>query len=159
LALPFITSYRRLVQLEGPPTTVTWGHNNKTTAVRAITQHPAYSRIEYRLPGSDANVYLVAAAVAGAGIFGVVNKVEPPEPFVGMAWALPTGVAQIPTTITQAAAALETDKVLVEVLGEEFVNYWLGTRRWEWLAFHTMGGGDPDVGLTSWEFGRYFELA
>jgi glutamine synthetase len=159
LALPFITSYRRLKQLEGPPTTITWGHHNKTTAVRAITGHPAYSRIEYRLPGSDANVYLVAAAVAGAGVYGVLNKVEPPEPFVGMAWALPPGVEPIPATITQAAAALEADKVISEVLGEEFVYYWLGTRRWEWLAFHTMGGGDPDAGLTAWEFGRYFELA
>src|SRR4051794_23963133 len=158
LALPFITSYRRLVQLEGPPTTITWGHHNKTTAVRAITGHPAYSRIEYRLPGSDANVYIVAAAVAGAGIHGLVNQTAPPEPFAGMAWGLPGGVENIPTTITQAAVALQADKVLPEVLGEEFVTYWLGTRRWEWLAFHTMGGGDLDVGITGWEFARYFEL-
>jgi glutamine synthetase len=159
LALPFITSYRRLIHLEGPPTTVTWGLHNKTTAIRAITGHPAYSRIEYRLPGSDSNVYLVAAAVVGAGIYGVENGVEPSEPFRGMAWANPPGAAEmIPTTITLAAAALEADKVLPEVLGEEFVTYWLGTRRWEWLAFHTMGG-EPDAGLTTWESARYFELA
>ena len=157
LALPFITSYRRLVPLEGPPTTITWGYHNKTTAVRAVTQHPAYSRIEYRLPGSDSNVYLVAAAVVGAGVYGIENSVEPPEAFVGMAWALPPGTETIPATITQAAAALEADKVIPEVLGEEFVTYWLGTRRWEWLAFHTMGG-EPDVGLTAWESARYFEL-
>jgi glutamine synthetase len=160
IALPFITSYRRLIPLEGPPTTVTWGHHNKTTAVRAVTGHPAYSRIEYRLPGSDSNVYLVAAAVAGAGLYGVINHVQPPEPLAGMAWCRPesTGVELLPTTITQAAAALEADKVLPEMLGEEFVRYWLGTRRWEWLAFHTMGGGDPDAGLTAWESARYFEL-
>jgi glutamine synthetase len=159
IALPFITSYRRIVPLEGPPTTVTWGHYNKSTAIRAITGHPAYSRIEYRLPGSDANIYLVAAAVAGAGVYGVENALQPPEAFVGSAWALPPGLVEdIPTTITQAAAALEADKVLPEVLGEEFVTYWLGTRRWEWLAFHTMGG-EPDVGLTAWESHRYFELA
>ncbi|KAA1428097.1 glutamine synthetase family protein [Nocardioides antri] len=159
LALPFITSYRRLVPLEGPPTTITWGHHNKSTAVRAVTGHPAYSRIEYRLPGSDANVYLVAAAVAGAGLYGVINRVEPPAPFAGMAWGLPEGsVEQVPATISQAAAALEADKILPEVLGEEFVTYWLGTRRWEWIAFHTMGGGDLDAGLTAWESARYFEL-
>jgi glutamine synthetase len=159
LALPFITSYRRLIPMEGPPTTVTWGLHNKTTAIRAITGHPAYSRIEYRLPGSDSNVYLVAAAVVGAGIYGVENGVEPGEPFHGMAWANPPGTAElIPTSITLAGAALEADKVLPEVLGEEFVTYWLGTRRWEWLAFHTMGG-EPDAGLTAWESARYFELA
>jgi glutamine synthetase len=160
IALPFITSYRRLQPLEGPPTTVTWGFDNKTTAIRAITGHPQYSRLEYRLPGSDSNVYLVAAAVAGAGLHGVANEVQPPEPFAGMAWCLPPGFADLlPTTISQAAAALEADKVLPEVLGEEFVHYWLGTRRWEWLAFHLMGGGDFDAGLTAWEFQRYFELA
>jgi glutamine synthetase len=159
LALPFITSYRRLIPLEGPPTTVTWGLRNKSTAVRAIAGHPAHSRIEYRLPGSDANVYLVAAAVTGAGLHGVINRTQPPEHFVGMAWCRPGDVELIPTTITQAAAALEADKVLPEVLGDEFVTYWLGTRRWEWLAFHTMGGGDSDVGITGWEFARYFELA
>lgn len=159
IALPFITSYRRIVPLEGPPTTVTWGHHNKSTAIRAVTGHPAYSRIEYRLPGSDSNIYLVAAAVTGAGVYGVENAVEPPEPFVGSAWSLPPGLVEnIPATITQAAHALEADKVLPEVLGEEFVSYWLGTRRWEWLAFHTMGG-QPDVGLTAWESARYFELA
>ena len=68
------------------------------------------------------------------------------------------GADLIPTTITQAAAALEADKVLPEVIGEELVPYWLGTRRWEWIAFHTMGGGDPDAGLTVWESARYFEL-
>jgi glutamine synthetase len=160
LALPFITSYRRLQPLEGPPTTVTWGIDNKTTAIRAITGHPSYSRIEYRLPGSDSNAYLVSASVLGAGLFGVANQVEPPEPFDGMAWSVPSGVVDLlPTTISQAAAALEADKVIPEVLGDEFVHYWLGTRRWEWLAFHIMGGGDPDAGLTAWEFGRYFELA
>jgi glutamine synthetase len=161
LALPFITSYRRVVPLEGPPTTLTWGYHNKSTAVRAIAGHPAYSRIEYRLPGSDSNVYLVAAAVAGAGLHGVAGEVQPPEPLAGSAWCLPSsrGVELIPNTITQAAAALEADKVLPDVLGEEFVSYWLGTRRWEWISFHTMGGGDPDVGLTAWESARYFELA
>lgn len=159
IALPFITSYRRIVPLEGPPTTVTWGLHNKSTAIRAVTGHPAYSRVEYRLSGSDSNIYLVAAAVTGAGVYGMENAVEPPEAFVGSAWALPPGLVEnIPTTITQAAAALEADKVLPEVLGEEFVTYWLGTRRWEWLAFHTMGG-EPDVGLTAWESARYFELA
>ena len=96
---------------------------------------------------------------AGQYLLAVANRVLPPEPFSGMAWSLPEGVAEpIPASITLAAAALEADKILPEVLGEELVSYWLGTRRWEWIAFHTMGGGDPDAGLTGWEFARYFEL-
>lgn len=159
VALPFITSYRRMLPLEGPPTTATWGIGNKTAAIRAITGHPKQSRIEYRLPGADANMYLVSAAVLGAGLFGIRNEVEPPPAFEGMAWCRPEGTELLPTTILQAATALETDKVLREVLGPEFVDYWLGTRRWEWIAFHTMGGADAAAGLTGWERNRYFELA
>lgn len=158
IALPFITSYRRLMPTEGPPTTITWGVGNKTTALRAVVGHPKQSRVEYRVPGSDANMYLVSAAVLGAGLFGVRNEVEPPEPFTGMAWCLPGGVENIPTSISQAFAALEADKVLPEVLGSEFVGYWSATRQWEWWSFFTMSGGDPDCGLTAWERARYFEL-
>jgi glutamine synthetase len=156
-ALPTITSYRRLQELEGPPTTATWGVGNKTGAVRAIVGHPKYSRLEYRVPGSDANVYLVLAAVLAGGIAGLEGKIEPPEPFDEMAWCLPPGEQKIPNTISLAAAALRADTLLGTVLDQELIDYWLGTRQWEWLQFHT-AGGEPDVGLTEWESTRYFEL-
>ncbi|RZK72943.1 MAG: glutamine synthetase, partial [Rhodococcus sp. (in: high G+C Gram-positive bacteria)] len=60
-------------------------------------------------------------------------------------------------TITKAAAALETDLILREQLGDEFVDYWVGTRRWEWMQFHT-AGGDPFAELSEWESARYFEF-
>lgn len=156
-ALPQITSYRRLVDLDGPPTTVTWGIANKSAAVRAVTGHPKYSRLEYRTPGADANIYLVLAAVLAGGLAGLEGKIDPPAPFEQMAWCLPPGTARIPDSISKAAAALEADELLAGVLGRDLVDYWLGTRRWEWLQFHTTGG-DPDADLTTWESNRYFEL-
>ena len=44
---------------------------------------------------------------------------------------------------------------LRELLGGEGVDYWLGSRRWEWLAFHR-NGGDPDA-VSDFELSRYFE--
>ncbi|RFS87377.1 glutamine synthetase [Actinomadura spongiicola] len=158
LALPWITSYRRLVDLEGPPTTVTWGVGNKTTAIRAVVGHPAYSRIEHRVPGSDSNVYLVLAAVLGSGLAGIAERREPPPPSDLMAWSLPSDAERLPRTISQAAEALERDTVLSDALGRELIDYWVGTRRWEWLSYHLHGGG-PDSALTEWEARRYFELA
>lgn len=158
IALPFITSYRRLIPGEGPPTTVSWGVGNKSAAVRAVTGHPKQSRIEYRVPGADANMYLVSAAVLGAGLVGVRTGMEPPAPCEGMAWFRPDS-EPIPTSISLAADAIETDKILLEALGREFVSFWTATRRWEWLSFHTQTEDDPDAGLTGWERHRYFELA
>ncbi|MFE0021000.1 glutamine synthetase family protein [Amycolatopsis sp. NPDC059021] len=159
IVLPQITSYRRLVDLSGPPVTISWGISNKTAAVRAVVGHPEYSRLEYRLPGADANLYLALAGVLAGVIAGVEQKIEPPEPVTDMAWCLPPGlgIERIPDTITKAAAALDADANLRELLGNEFVDFWVASRRWEWLAFHTMGG-DPFAELSEWESARYFEL-
>ncbi|WP_030690398.1 glutamine synthetase family protein [Streptomyces globisporus] len=159
IALPQITSYRRLVDLSGPPVTISWGISNKTTAVRAVCGHPKYSRLEYRLPGADANLYLALAGVLAGVIAGVERKIAPPEQVTDMAWCLPPGlgIERIPDTITKAAAALDADPVLREILGDEFVDYWIASRKWEWMQFHT-AGGDPFAELSEWESTRYFEL-
>ncbi|WP_329112075.1 glutamine synthetase family protein [Streptomyces sp. NBC_01353] len=158
IVLPQITSYRRLVDLSGPPVTVSWGISNKTTAVRAVCGHPSYSRLEYRLPGADANLYLALAGVLAGVIAGLERKIEPPEPVAEMAWCMPPGeITRLPDTITKAAAALEADPILRELFGSDFVDYWVGSRRWEWMQFHT-AGGDPFTELSEWESARYFEL-
>ena len=73
-----------------------------------------------------------------------------------MAWGLePDAAPRIPDSITTAADALEADERLAALLGAEAVEYWLGSRRWEWLTFHR-SGGDPDS-VSEFELARYFE--
>lgn len=159
LALPQITSYRRVVDLTGPPTTISWGINNKTAAVRAITEHPKYSRLEYRLPGSDVNPYYALATVLAGVVAGIERRIAAPAQVTDMAWCLPadSGVTRIPDTMSKAIAALDSDDVLRDYLGDEFVDFWVASRRWEWMEFHT-NGGDPYVELSQWESRRYFEF-
>ncbi|NMO00653.1 glutamine synthetase [Gordonia sp. TBRC 11910] len=159
IVLPQITSYRRLVDLSGPPTTISWGISNKTTSVRAVCGHPKYSRIEYRVPGADANLYLAVATVLAGIIAGLQRQSDPGEQVATMAWCMPPGlgVDRIPDTMSKAADALDADPILRELLGDEFVDFWVGTRRWEWMQFHT-GGGDPFAELSEWESTRYFEF-
>ena len=154
---PNVNSYRRIVELAGAPTTVTWGGDNKTTAMRAMSQSPGSARAELRTPGADANPYLVMAAALAGGLAGLDEKLEPPPPFEGMAWALPTEDGlHLARSITAAADALDADARLRSWLGHELVDHWVGHCRGEWLAFHTTGG-DPDSPLSDWELRRYFE--
>ncbi|WP_229052503.1 glutamine synthetase family protein [Aeromicrobium sp. Leaf350] len=157
--MPQITSYRRLVDLTGPPTTISWGVNNKTAAVRAIVGHPKYSRLEYRVPGADVNPYLALAVVAAGMLAGIERDIEPPAQVSHMAWCLPPGgdVPRIPDTMSKAFEALGSDSILRAYLGEEFVDFWIASRRWEWMEFHTKGG-DPHADLSAWESRRYFEF-
>lgn len=159
VVMPQITSYRRLVDLTGPPTTISWGINNKTAAVRAITGHPKYSRLEYRLPGADVNPYFALAVVLAGVLAGIEKQIAAPEQVTDMAWCLPEGcgVERIPDTMSKAWEALAADPLLREYLGEEFVDFWVASRRWEWMEFHTKGG-DPYAELSEWESTRYFEF-
>src|SRR4026207_1199260 len=60
---PTVNSYRRLVEIAGPPTTVTRGPDNKSTALRGIGRGAATTRIEHRVPAMDCNPYLTLAAI------------------------------------------------------------------------------------------------
>ncbi|MCH8256921.1 MAG: hypothetical protein IIA75_03300 [Proteobacteria bacterium] len=64
----------------------------------------------------------------------------------------------MPRTIMTAVKALDDDTLLKEILGAEEVEYWIKTRKLEWLSFHTEGGDPDSKQATPWEFKRYFEI-
>jgi glutamine synthetase len=153
---PTVNSYRRLVEITGPPTTVTWGEDNKSVAVRTATSEPRSSRVEHRVPSGDCNIYLTIAAILAGGLIGLEDGLEPPPQYEGMAWGLPPDSApRLPHTLQDAAAALRADGRMAEMLGPGVVEYWLGSRDWEWRAFRGGGGELETVG--DFELLRYFE--
>jgi glutamine synthetase len=155
---PTVNSYRRLVGWAAAPTTATWAEDNKTTAVRVLTRSASASRIEHRLASADANIYLVLATVLAGGLAGLRHRIEPPPAFPYVGWGLPEGYPHLPSSITKAADALAADRFLREELGDAFVGFWINTRRWEWLMFHTTGGDAGAESVTDWELKRYFEI-
>jgi glutamine synthetase len=153
---PNPNSYRRQVELTGPPMTVTWGEDNKSAALRTVVREPGSARIEHRVPSCDCNIYAALAVTLAGGLIGMADELEPPPEYPDMAWLLPPDAApRLPDSLTKAAAALEADDRLAEALGRDVVDYWLGSRRWEWVAFNTRGG-DPDE-VSDYELRRYFE--
>src|SRR5437867_7096749 len=81
---PTINSYKRLVPGWFAPVNVSWGHENRTAAVRAIRTGPVDRwRIECRCPGADANPYLALGALVAAAADGIRRGVSPPPPVDG----------------------------------------------------------------------------
>jgi len=160
ILLPNINSFRRLVGWAAAPQTATWAEDNKTTALRTLVHgSPAAARVEHRLAGGDANPYLVLAAVLAGGLTGLRAGTAPPPAFPYAGWGLPKGdFPHLPGTISQAADALAGDAALGEELGADFVDFWVESRRWEWLMFHTGGGDAEATTVTDWELRRYWEL-
>ncbi|WP_374828233.1 glutamine synthetase family protein [Mycoplana dimorpha] len=77
---PHLNSYRRLRPGGLAPTTVAWGYENRTSAVRIPAGDPAARRIEHRVAGADANPYIVLAAILSAALRGIEERCEPAEP-------------------------------------------------------------------------------
>lgn len=155
---PNVNSFRRLVGFAAAPTVASWGEDDKSAAVRVLSKSPRSARIESRVAGGDANPYLVLATVLAGGIAGIEQRLAAPPPLGVASWGLPAGFPHLPNTIGKAADAMAADTLLRSVLGTAFCDYWVNTRRWEWLMFHTTGGDPMTDTVTDWELDRLFEI-
>src|SRR5262249_7045487 len=75
---PTINSYKRSVENTWAPVSATWGHENRTTALRTIGGGPKSTRIEFRLLGADMNPYIGMAVSLAAGFRRAQKRVAPP---------------------------------------------------------------------------------
>ena len=144
---PTINSYKRLVPGYFAPTNVSWGVENRSSAVRAIRSKRAeLCRIECRRPGADANPYLALSALMISAADGMRRSAKPPEPVVGDAYSRSDLVA-LPGSLESALLAFESDEVLRRGVGENFSDYFATSRRWELKAWQET--------VTDWERKRY----
>ncbi|MGQ0463834.1 MAG: glutamine synthetase family protein [Sporichthyaceae bacterium] len=144
---PNPNSYKRTVPGSFAPTTATWGVDNRTTALRVVEEGAA-ARVEHRLPGADANPYLVVAACLAGGLYGIEQDLQAPTPIPGNGY---TASESLPGSLEAALRAAESGKLLAELLGAEFAEHYLAIRRAELTA--------SQMHVTEWERVRYFELA
>lgn len=116
LFAPYANSYRRLQLGSWAPATLTWGFDNRTCLVRVCGDEGS-RRIEFRLPGADTNPYLAFAGVIAAGLRGVDERLTPPPPVTGDAYATP-GADLLPRDLAEAVERFEGSAVAREALGE-----------------------------------------
>lgn len=150
---PTINSYTRLVKGAWAPTTSTWGVENRTTALRVIPGDSKSQRLEFRLGSADANPYLVSAAILGAGLLGIEQKLKLSKPIVGNAYDQEEGLPekwQLPSNLKDATRGFSKSKSAIELFGAEFVEHFTSTREWE-VKEH-------EKAISDWQLKRYFEI-
>jgi glutamine synthetase len=129
LCNPTINSYKRLVPGIWAPCNTAWGPDNRSANLRIPPELGASTRVEFRSPDSAVNPYLAIAGTLAAGLDGLRNRIEPPEPTTGNAYR--EGHDSLPRTLPAALDALEADDVLREALGETLVGEYLRIKREE----------------------------
>jgi len=151
---PTVNSYKRLVPGYEAPVYVSWARINRSALIRVPrTISPAGARIELRCPDPSCNPYLAFAVMLKAGLDGIVNDIEAPDPteenLFESAWAR-EGLETLPGSLIEAVEALEDDAVILDALGPHIAERFLDARRQEWDAYRLQ--------VTPWERERYLPI-
>ena len=102
LYAPNVNSYKRFAAGSFAPTTIAWGNDNRTCAVRLVGQG-AGARLENRVPGGDVNPYLALAAMLAGGLHGIEQQLKLEPELVGNAYT--SGLPTVPRTLRDAREA------------------------------------------------------
>jgi glutamine synthetase len=146
LYAPNVNSYKRFAAGSFAPTTIAWGLDNRTCAVRLVGKGKS-ARMENRVPGGDVNPHLALAAMLAGGLHGIENELPLEDELVGNAYA--SGRAQVPHTLREARDAFAGSAAARAAFGEEVVAHYTNMADVELAAF--------DAAVTDWERFRSFE--
>jgi glutamine synthetase len=143
---PTVNSYKRFAAGSWAPTTLAWGHDNRTCGFR-IVGHGNALRAETRIPGADANPYLAFAALLAAGLYGLEHELPLPPALEGNAYE--SDAERFPHSLAEAIQALEWGTMAREALGDDVVDHYLNYARTEQRLFDSV--------VTDYERARMFE--
>jgi glutamine synthetase len=131
---PTTNSYRRLVPGYEAPVNLVYSQRNRSAACRIplISKSPKAKRVEFRVPDPSCNPYLAFSAMLMAGLDGIKNKIEPPDPVDKDIYELPReellNLPSVPASLEEALAALAQDhEFLLEggVFTEDLIETWI----------------------------------
>ncbi len=156
---PTVNSYKRLVSGFEAPVYVTWAAMNRSALLRIpkwFKTKPEAARIELRCPDPSCNPYLGFAVMLKAGLDGIENNLQPPEPVEENIYQLDResltqkNIDLLPTSLYEALNALKADSVIHEVLGEHLFERYIDVKTKEWDEFKKQ--------VTNWEVETYLDI-
>ena len=146
---PYINSYKRFMVGTFAPTKAVWSFDNRTAGYRLCGADTKAIRVECRVGGADLNPYLAFAALLASGLDGIENKMKLEPVFSGDAYSSAQRLREIPKTLREAIELLDNSKFLRGAMGDDVVDHYVHTGRWEQFEF--------DRRITDLEIKRGFE--
>jgi len=155
----WVNSYKRLVPGYEAPVYICWARRNRSALVRVPMYKPgkeAATRVEFRSPDPGANPYLAFSVMLAAGLAGIANKYELPEPKEKNIFHMTEkeraaeGIGSLPGSLNEAIALTEKSELVKEALGEHVFSAFIENKKAEWDSYR--------INLTQWEKDRYLPL-
>ncbi len=157
---PTTNSYKRLVPGYEAPVNLVYSQRNRSASVRIplYSKSPKAKRLEFRCPDPSSNPYLAFSAMLMAGLDGIQNKIEPPDPVDRDLYDLPpeelAKVPQVPGSLPEALEALEADNDFLKA-GGVFTDDLIETH----IAYKRQHEVDPlRLRPHPWEFHLYYDI-
>ncbi|HZV53094.1 MAG TPA: type I glutamate--ammonia ligase [Candidatus Dormibacteraeota bacterium] len=131
---PTTNSYRRLVPGYEAPINLVYSQRNRSACVRipVYSTSPRSKRVEFRSPDPTANPYLAFAAMLMAGLDGIRNRIEPPEPIDKDLYELEgeekARIQSVPGSLAEVLRALEADHEFLlqgDVFTPDVIQTWI----------------------------------
>jgi glutamine synthetase len=140
---PLVNSYKRLVPGYEAPVYIAWSPKNRSPLIRVPAKRGQATRVELRNPDPSANPYLAFAAVLAAGLDGIKNKIEPPEPVEENIFVMSEeerakrGIGSLPGSLEEAIKEFENSALMRETLGDHIFEKYLEAKKLEWDDYRT----------------------
>ena len=155
----WVNSYKRLVPGYEAPAYISWGTRNRSALVRVPEYRPGNenaTRIEFRSPDPACNPYLAFSVMLAAGLKGIEEKLEPPEPVEMDVYQLSEeereqkGIGTLPGSLGEAIDLMEGSELVRECLGEHVFYSLIRNKRAEWDTYRAQ--------VTEYEIKRYLPI-
>jgi glutamine synthetase len=155
----WVNSYKRLVPGYEAPVYAAWSQRNRSALIRIPVYKPGSeqaTRAEIRCPDPACNPYLTFAALLHAGLEGIEQGYELPEPMETNLYHLTAeqrrerGITSLPETLGEAIDELAQSELAKKALGRHIFDRYVELKRSEWDEYR--------VQLTEWELERYLPV-
>ena len=155
----WVNSYKRLVPGYEAPVYVAWSRRNRSALIRIPLYKPGAeqaTRAEIRCPDPACNPYLTFAALLHAGLEGIEQGYELPDPMETNLYHLTPeqrkerGIVSLPETLGEAVDALAGSDLVRKALGPHIFDRYVELKRAEWDEYR--------VQLTEWELKKYLSV-
>ena len=155
----WVNSYKRLVPGFEAPVYVAWSQRNRSALIRIPLYKPGSeqaTRAEIRCPDPACNPYLTFAALLHAGLEGIEQGYELPDPMETNLYHLTAeqrrerGIVSLPETLGEAIDELAQSQLMRKALGPHIFDRYVELKRKEWDEYR--------VQLTDWEMKKYLAV-
>ncbi|MFB0500037.1 MAG: type I glutamate--ammonia ligase [Candidatus Hadarchaeaceae archaeon] len=133
-----VNSYKRLVPGYEAPVYISWANRNRSAFIRVPAGRGARTRIELRNPDPAGNPYLQFTVMLAAGLKGIEDKIEPPDPVEKDIFRMSAeerealSIEALPENLGQALDCMKRSSLVREAMGDHLFNHFLYIKGHEW---------------------------